>query len=51
MASIQRRGQTWQYAISYTVESITKRRQKGGFNTKKEAQIAAMEHELKIKRK
>lgn len=44
MASFQKRGKTWQYVISNKGKQI----RKGGFRTKKEAQIAASEIETKL---
>lgn len=44
MASFQKRGKTWQYTISAKPKPI----RKGGFNTKKEAQVAAAEIEDKL---
>ncbi|MFC5591715.1 tyrosine-type recombinase/integrase [Sporosarcina soli] len=45
MASFQKRGKTWQYTISHKPKPI----RKGGFKTKKEAQVAAsiIEEELR----
>lgn len=50
MASFRKRGDTWEYRITYTDRRTTKRREKtkGGFRTKKEAQLAAANEELKI---
>lgn len=45
MASFQQRGKTWQYTISRGKEKPIR---KGGFRTKKEAQVAAAEMEDKI---
>ncbi|TQR33644.1 hypothetical protein C7Y47_11440 [Lysinibacillus sphaericus] len=41
MASITKRGSTWQYTVSRTFEGKYKPIRKGGFRTKKEASIAA----------
>lgn len=43
-------GATWEYRITYTDRQTGKRREKtkGGFRTKKEAEIAAIEEESKI---
>ncbi|MBM7572892.1 Arm DNA-binding domain-containing protein [Aquibacillus albus] len=43
MASIRKRGQTWGYAVSHTVNGKTKQYAKSGFITRKEAQLAAAE--------
>lgn len=48
MASFQKRGKTWQYTISRMVNGKSKPIRKGGFKTKKEAQIAAAEVEAKL---
>lgn len=48
MASFQKRGKTWQYTISRMVNGKPKPIRKGGFKTKKEAQIAAAEVEAKL---
>lgn len=44
MASFQKRGKTWQYTVSAKPKPI----RKGGFKTKKEAQIAAAEVEARL---
>lgn len=49
MASISKRGKTWQYAISNYVEGKSRPIRKSGFKTKKEAEIAAAEMELFLK--
>ncbi|MEI3614727.1 site-specific integrase [Pseudogracilibacillus sp. SO30301A] len=41
MASFQKRGKTWQYTVSRRVNGKSKPIRKGGFRTKKEAQVAA----------
>lgn len=46
MASFQKRGKTWQYTISAKPKPI----RKGGFRTKKEAQIAAAEMESEVRK-
>ncbi len=46
MASYQKRGKTWQYTISAKPKPI----RKGGFRTKKEAQVAATEVEAELRR-
>ncbi|GAA0427383.1 hypothetical protein GCM10008934_16470 [Virgibacillus salarius] len=48
MASIQKRGKTYQYTISRTVNGKSKPIRKGGFRTKKEARIAANELEAQL---
>lgn len=48
MASFQKRGKTWQYTISRMVNGKLNPIRKGGFKTKKEAQIAAAEVEAKL---
>lgn len=50
MASFRKRGDMWEYRIRYTDRQSgkSKEKSKGGFRTKKEAQIAANEEELKI---
>ena len=48
MASIQKRGNTYQYTVSRMVNGKQKHIRKGGFRTKKEAQIAAMEVEQEL---
>ena len=48
MASIKKRGKTWQYAVSHTVDGESKLIRKGGFSSKKEAEIAATELESKM---
>lgn len=46
MASFQKRGKTWQYTVSAKPKPI----RKGGFNTKKEAQVAAAEVEANLQK-
>lgn len=48
MASFQRRGKTWQYTISHIENGKAKPIRKGGFRTKKEAQVAAMQVEEEL---
>lgn len=50
MASFQKRGKTWQYTISRMVNGKSKPIRKGGFRTKKEAQIAAAEVESQLRK-
>lgn len=45
MASFTKRGSTWQYTISNYIDGKNHPIRKGGFNTKREAQIAAAEVE------
>jgi integrase len=48
MASIQKRGKTYQYTVSHTINGKSKPIRKGGFRTKKEAQIASAEIEANL---
>ncbi len=50
MASFRKRGDAWEYRIRYADRQTGKfkEKSKGGFRTKKEAQLAAAEEELKI---
>ncbi|MNO32250.1 Tyrosine recombinase XerC [compost metagenome] len=50
MASFRKRGNGWEYRVTYTDRRTGKRREKtkGGFSTKKEAQLSAASEELKI---
>lgn len=51
MASFEKRGKTWRYVISYKDDlGQNKRIQKGGFSTKKEAQVHATDLEYNLKR-
>ncbi|MEC1177665.1 tyrosine-type recombinase/integrase [Metasolibacillus meyeri] len=50
MASITKRGSTWQYSINRYVDGARKPIVKGGFRTKAEATAAAMEIELQLKK-
>lgn len=47
MASITKRGSTWQYSVSRTIEGKYKPIRKGGYRTKKEASVAAAQIESK----
>ncbi|AMW99243.1 tyrosine-type recombinase/integrase [Rummeliibacillus stabekisii] len=47
MASVTKRGKRWQYSVSNYIDGVNKPIRKGGFRTKKEAQIAAAELEAK----
>ncbi|EPY07458.1 integrase (phage-related protein) [Paenibacillus alvei TS-15] len=48
MASFTKRGKTWQYTVSHMVNGKSKPIRKGGFATKKEAQVAAAEVETEL---
>ncbi|MFY3792156.1 Arm DNA-binding domain-containing protein [Ureibacillus sp. MALMAid1270] len=50
MASVTKRGSTWYYSVNNYVDGIRKLIKKGGFRTKKEAQVAAMEVESKLQK-
>lgn len=50
MASIKRRGNSWQYAVSNFVDGKSRPIRKGGFKTKKEAELAAAEVELRLQK-
>lgn len=50
MASITKRGAVWQYAISNYVDGKSRPIRKSGFRTKKEAEVAAIEHEAKLRK-
>ncbi len=50
VASFKRRGKTWTYVISHTVNGKTEQITKGGFRTKGEAKEVADEIERKIKK-
>lgn len=50
MASIQKRGNTYQYTVSRVVNGITKPIRKGGFSTKREAKVAAAEIETQLRK-
>jgi integrase len=48
MASIQKRGKTYQYTVSRMVNGKSKPIRKGGFRTKQEAKVAASEIEAQL---
>lgn len=48
MASIQKRGKTYQFTVSNMVNGKSKPIRKGGFRTKKEAKLAAAEIEVQL---
>jgi hypothetical protein len=48
MVSIQKRGKTYQYTVSRMVNGKSKPIRKGGFQTKKEARLAAAEIEIQL---
>src|SRR5690625_1887793 len=50
MASFKKRGKTWTYIISHTVNGETEQITKGGFRTKTEAKTVADEIESKLKK-
>ncbi len=50
LASFTQIGKTWQYSVSHTVRGKYKPIRKGGFRTKKEAQLAAAEVELNLQK-
>lgn len=50
MASYQKRGKTWQYTVSRMVNGKPDPIRKGGFRTKKEAQVAAAEVEEQLRK-
>jgi len=50
MASFQKRGNTWQFTISRVVNGKSKPIRKGGFKTKKEAQLAASQIEAELQK-
>lgn len=50
MASITKRGKTWQYTVSNMVDGVYKPIRKSGFKTKKEATLAAAEVEMNLKK-
>jgi integrase len=50
VASFQKRGKTWQYTISRMVNGKSDPIRKGGFSTKKEAQVAAAEVEASLRK-
>lgn len=50
MASITKRGKTYQYTVSRYTDGKYDPIRKGGFKTKKEAQVAAMEVEMRLQK-
>ena len=50
MASITKRGKTYQFAVSNYVDGKSRPIRKGGFRTKKEAEIAAAELEARLRK-
>src|SRR5690554_5701696 len=50
MASFTKRGKTWQYTVNNYVDGERKPIVKGGFKTKREAQMAAQEVEMQLKK-
>lgn len=50
MASFTKRGKTWQYTVSRMINGKPSPIRKGGFRTKKEAQIAAAEVEADLQK-
>ncbi len=50
MAFFRKRGDSWQYRISYVdpITNMSKEKSKGGFKTRKEAQLAAHEIEKQL---
>lgn len=50
MASFQKRGDRWQYTISRYVDGVYKPIRKGGFRTKREAEIEAIQIEDELYR-
>lgn len=50
MASITKRGKTWQYAVSNYVDGKSRPIRKGGFRTKAEAIAAAQEVEMRLRK-
>lgn len=50
MASFKKRGKTWTYIISHTVNGETEQLTKGGFRTKADAEAAAVDIESKLKK-
>ena len=50
MASITKRGKTWQYAVSNYVDGKSRPIKKGGFKTKAEANAAAQEVEMRLRK-
>lgn len=50
MASITKRGKTYQYTVSRYTDGVFDPIRKGGFKTKKEAQVAALDVELRLQK-
>lgn len=50
MASFQKRGKTWEYRVSRMINGKQKPIRKGGFRTKKEAEVAATELEADLRK-
>lgn len=50
MASVTKRGKTWQYTVSRMIGGKSKPIRKGGFRTKKEASVAAAEVEANLQK-
>lgn len=50
MASITKRGKTWQYTVSHMIDGNYRPIRKSGFKTKKEAILAAAEVEMNLKK-
>ncbi|WP_370569983.1 tyrosine-type recombinase/integrase [Sporosarcina sp. resist] len=50
MASFQKRGKTWEYRVSRMINGTQKPIRKGGFRTKKEAEVAATELEANLRK-
>lgn len=50
MASITKRGKTWQYTVSRYTDGKYDPVRKGGFKTKKEAQVAALDVEMRLQK-
>lgn len=50
LASITKRGKTWQYAVSHYVDGKSRPIRKGGFRTKAEAVAAAQEVEMRLRK-
>jgi hypothetical protein len=48
MAVIKKRGKTWGYSISRTVNGEQKQYRKGGYKSKNEAKVAGAEKELEL---
>ena len=50
MASFQKRGKTWQFTVSQVIDGKSKPIRKGGFRTKKEAQVVASQIEADLQK-